>query len=381
MEWIHCEPDVPSHCRKNWLAVTKSGGSGSYPYLNICSEDYTAYQGVTNTSRQSCPAWGQTFLWTPMICSKSYLSLSKLPTSISSFFLNSHFIKLVSVLFSPEDKRDLVKHSCPRENTTEHLSLPNPNLLSQVSPFCSCNPDNSDPWSWQDQFSSSSWHLSLWPKLFCPKQHGHRFWTPLVSPTCLLPPLTRHCKEFPPDPVSICNQTGWICRGAATHSTLSPTTSITWVTTQNRDLGKRINFLSIILRCRMYLTEGWEVHKAEITIKVHKNIWPWEKASQTGLSEPEIGFRSEKLLLLKIYPVLTENKVLIINKQVCATDTPDFIITSFSSDHGITHSTELDCSCQPEESSKFKIQITLQIVSILSSNPNSGSFQVSWKDE
>lgn len=92
----------------------------------------------------------------------------------------------------------------------------------------------------------------------------------------------------------------------------------------------------------------------EQAIEDHKNVWPWEKASQIGLSKPEIGFGSEKLLLLKIYPILMENKALIINKQDCATDTPDFI-TSFSSDHEITHSTELDCSCQPEESSKFKI--------------------------
>lgn len=74
-----------------------------------------------------------------------------------------------------------------------------------------------------------------------------------------------------------------------------------------------------------------------------------------------------------------ENKALIINKQDCATGTPDFII-SFSSDHGITHITELDCSRQPEESSKFKAQIIVQIVNILSSNLNSGSFQVSLKD-
>lgn len=92
----------------------------------------------------------------------------------------------------------------------------------------------------------------------------------------------------------------------------------------------------------------------EQVIEEHKNVWPWEKASQIGLSKPEIGFRSEKLLLLKIYPLLMENKALIINKQDCTTDTPDFI-TSFSSDHGITHSTEPDCSRQPEESSKFKV--------------------------
>lgn len=91
----------------------------------------------------------------------------------------------------------------------------------------------------------------------------------------------------------------------------------------------------------------------EQTIEAYKNIWTREKASQIGLSEPEIGFRSEKLLLLKIYPIVVENKALIINKQDCATDTPYFI-TSFSSDCEITHSTELDCSCQPEESSMFK---------------------------
>lgn len=92
----------------------------------------------------------------------------------------------------------------------------------------------------------------------------------------------------------------------------------------------------------------------EQVIEEHKNVWPWEKASQIGLSEPEIGFRSDRLLLLKIYPILMENQALIINKQDGTTDTPDFI-TSFSSDRGITHSAELDCSCQAEESSKFKI--------------------------
>lgn len=91
----------------------------------------------------------------------------------------------------------------------------------------------------------------------------------------------------------------------------------------------------------------------EQAIEVYKNVRTWKKASQIGLSEPEIGFRSEKLLLLKTYPILVENKALIINKQDCATDTPDFI-TSFSSDREITHSTELDCSCQPEEFSMFK---------------------------
>lgn len=84
-----------------------------------------------------------------------------------------------------------------------------------------------------------------------------------------------------------------------------------------------------------------------------KNVQTQEKASQIGLSEVEIGFRSEKLLLLKIYSIVVENKALIINKQDCATDTPDFI-TSFSSDCEIAHSTELGCSCQPKESSMFK---------------------------
>lgn len=99
--------------------------------------------------------------------------------------------------------------------------------------------------------------------------------------------------------------------------------------------------------------EGLEVHEVEQEIDAYKNVWTWDKASQIGLSEPETGFRYEKLLLLKIYAILVENKSLIINKQDCATDTPDFII-SFSSDCEITHSTELDCSCQPEKSSMFK---------------------------
>lgn len=105
--------------------------------------------------------------------------------------------------------------------------------------------------------------------------------------------------------------------------------------------------------------EELEVHEAEReqAIETYKNIWTQEKASQIGLSDPEKGFRTEKLLQFKIYPTVVENKALIINKQDCAADTPYFI-TSFSSDCEITHSTELDCSCQPEESSKFKRQIT-----------------------
>lgn len=42
-----------------------------------------------------------------------------------------------------------------------------------------------------------------------------------------------------------------------------------------------------------------------------KNVQTQEKASQIGLSEAEIGFRSEKLLLLKIYSIVVENKALI----------------------------------------------------------------------
>lgn len=39
------------------------------------------------------------------------------------------------------------------------------------------------------------------------------------------------------------------------------------------------------------------------------DTWPWEKASQIGLSEPGKGFRSEKLLLPKIYPILMETRL------------------------------------------------------------------------
>lgn len=106
--------------------------------------------------------------------------------------------------------------------------------------------------------------------------------------------------------------------------------------------------------------EGLEVHEAErasnSSILECINLKKSLTNSISGLSEPEIEFRSEKMLVLKIYPIVGENKALIINKQDYATDTPDFI-TSFSSDCEITHSTELDCSCQPEESSMFKRQI------------------------
>lgn len=102
------------------------------------------------------------------------------------------------------------------------------------------------------------------------------------------------------------------------------------------------------------MKRDWKFMKLrEQAIEACKNVWTQVKTSQIGLNNPEIEFRSEKLLLLKIYPIVVENKALIINKQDCATDTPDFI-TSFSSDCEITHSTELGCSCQPEESSMFK---------------------------
>lgn len=188
-EWIHCEPDLLSHCRKIWLTVTKSRGSGSHSYFNIYSEDYTAYQGVTNRFRQSCPPWGQMFLRTPALCSRSCLIPSTLPTSTSADFLNSHFIEaFLFFILTWWWKRPGKAQISLRKY---HRTPPCPkswSIISSIS-FFSCNPENnSDPQGWWDQFSSSSWHLPLWPKHFCQKQCEHRFWSPLASPTCLIPP-------------------------------------------------------------------------------------------------------------------------------------------------------------------------------------------------
>lgn len=48
VEWIHHKSDC-LHTAGKFGSL--SWGSDSYLYLNICSEDYTAYLGVTHTSR------------------------------------------------------------------------------------------------------------------------------------------------------------------------------------------------------------------------------------------------------------------------------------------------------------------------------------------
>lgn len=141
-KWIQRAPDLPPNCSKIWL----SPGSGSCSYLNICSEDYTAYQGVSNTSRQPCPPWGQRFLGSPALPSRSCLILATLPAATSSAFLNRHSAEAcLCFTLTWWGKRAGKAQSSLRKY---HRTPPKSQCIISSISFFSCNHENSDPWGW-----------------------------------------------------------------------------------------------------------------------------------------------------------------------------------------------------------------------------------------